>query len=94
MNGLKFEWDPKKALLNIRRHRVTFEEAESVWQDPSRIEARDEKHSEMEDRWFTIGLSQRLRLVMVIYVERDEAIRIISARRANKTEARSYAGEA
>ena len=69
---------------------MTFEEAETVWNDEHRVDANDEAHSQHEERRFTIGLSNRLRLLAVAYTERNETIRIISARRATKTETRRY----
>jgi uncharacterized DUF497 family protein len=93
LGEFQFEWDDAKAASNARKHRVQFQEALSVWQDPNRIEAPDETHSDEEDRFVTIGLSSRLRLLTVVYTERNEAIRIISARRANQAETRRYTGE-
>jgi uncharacterized DUF497 family protein len=89
----EFEWDDAKAARNARKHRVEFREAETVWLDPNRIEAPDETHSDEEERSVTIGLSSRLRLLAVVFTERHEAIRIISARRANQAETRRYTGE-
>ncbi len=93
MPELQFEWDDAKAASNARKHRVPFEEAKTVWLDPNRIEAPDQTHSDEEERSVTIGLSSRLRLLIVAYTERNEAIRIISARRANQAETRRYTGE-
>jgi hypothetical protein len=91
---VQFEWDPVKARKNFRDHRVTFEEAQTVWLDQSRITDPDIVHStEEEYREQILGLSQKLRLLVVIFTERYETIRLISARRANQAEARRYAGE-
>jgi uncharacterized DUF497 family protein len=88
-----FEWDVNKAALNRKKHRVEFEEAATVWNDWNRIVAPDNSHSEVEDRQKAIGVSARFRLLVVIFTKRYETIRIISARRANPTEARRYAVE-
>jgi uncharacterized protein len=90
---LQFEWDADKAAANRRKHGVSFEEAQSVFDDPSQQSEFDQEHSDQEDRWIVLGLSSRFRLLLVAYTKRHEAIRIISARRANKTETRRYTGE-
>jgi uncharacterized DUF497 family protein len=94
LNGLQFEWDPVKAEINLRKHRVSFEEASGVWSDPHRIMEPDVLHStEEEYREQALGLSEKPRLLLVIFTERNETIRIISARRANQREAHRYVGE-
>jgi uncharacterized DUF497 family protein len=94
LNGLQFEWDPAKAEVNFRQHWVSFEEASGVWIDPHRIIEPDVLHStEEEFREQALGLSEKPRLLLVIFTERDETIRIISARRANERETRRYAGQ-
>ena len=84
---MKFEWDPKKALLNARKHGVTFEEASALFRKPSEyIELFDETHSKDEDRFIAIGPISK-GIVVVIYVERTaDLIRLISARKATRTE--------
>ena len=94
MNGLQCEWDRNKAEANRRKHGVSFEEAATVFDDPHAKEEYDGRHSHVEDRWLVVGLSDRLRLISLAYTRRDEAIRIIHARRATKAEARRYAGQA
>jgi len=95
LNELKFEWDPAKAAENLRKHRVSFKEASTVCEDPNRIVEPDWLHTtRTEFRQCVLGLSEKLRLLLVIFTERDEAIRIISARRATKAESRRYAGKA
>ncbi len=84
------EWDPKKAQANVRKHDVHFEEAATIFQDPQFITVLDEEHSVDEQRYITIGLSAKGRLLMVAHTERGGAIRIISARRATKNEERFY----
>lgn len=94
MSQRRFEWDARKAAKNRRNHRVTFEEAETVFDDPNRLEEYDVRHSISEDRWLVIGLSVKLRLLAVAYTKRNETtIRIISARRANQAATRRYTGQ-
>ena len=82
----KFEWDPKKAKANLRKHEVDFIEASSVFDDPLFITLYDEEHSTDEERFITIGSSGKNRLVMVAHTERENRIRIISARKETKNE--------
>ena len=92
MKELRFEWDPAKADQNFRKHGISFEEAKSVFFDESAVEFYDDEHSEWEDRFLLLGLSSRLRLLLVChcYREREAVIRIVSARKATKNEARHY----
>lgn len=85
-----FEWDPDKAEKNISKHDVDFDEASSVFDDPMFISFLDEEHSSDEERYITIGLSDRGRLLLVAHAERDDRIRIISARKATKNEEKFY----
>ncbi len=85
-----FEWDPEKAKKNIRKHDVDFDEASSVFDDPMFITVIDEEHSTDEERYITIGLSHKNRLLLVAHTERDDRIRIISARKATKNEEKFY----
>jgi uncharacterized protein len=87
---VEFEWDPEKADENIRRHQVTFEEAETVFDDPLSPTFPDPEHSEGETRYLEIGYSKRHRLLVVSYTERQGQTRIISARYATRQERRSY----
>ena len=92
MTELQFEWDDEKATSNRRSHRVSFDEAKTVWNDPNRIVEPDTVHStEEEEREKVLGLSQKLRLLVVIFTKRNETIRLISARRATKAETSRYA---
>ena len=86
------EWDPAKADQDSRKHGISFEEAKSVFFDESAVEFYDDEHSEWEDRFLLLGLSSRLRLLLVCHCYRELAavIRIISARKATKHEARHY----
>jgi uncharacterized DUF497 family protein len=88
---LECEWDQPKADANRRKHGVSFKEAQSCFDDPFGKIEYDLGHSALEDRWLIIGLSVQFRLLSVIYTRRHEAIRIISARRANRAETRRYA---
>jgi len=88
---LQFEWDPNKATRNVEKHQVSFEEATTVFDDPLFITVIDEEHSVEEERYITIGLSQRGRLLLVAHTDRAGRIRIISARKATKREERFYA---
>jgi len=85
-----FDWDPQKAESNVRKHCVTFTEAGSVFDDPMFITLLDEEHSMDEERFITIGLSDKNRLVMIAHTERENRIRIISARKATNHEEKFY----
>jgi uncharacterized DUF497 family protein len=86
----EFEWDPKKARANLRKHRVSFEEAITVFGDPLSLSMLDPDHSADEQRYLVLGMSMRGRLLMVAYAERPPRTRIISARRASRSEHRNY----
>ncbi len=85
---MEFEWDPQKAAANLAKHKVSFEEAATVFGDPLGRIVADPRHSSVEERFVLLGLSQDHRLLAVMYVDRGEAIRIISARRATRRERR------
>jgi uncharacterized DUF497 family protein len=85
-----FEWDPAKAARNLAKHGVSFDEASTVFGDPLAGTIVDPRHSGEEPRFITIGLSTRQRLIVVAHAEREDRIRIISARRATRRERRSY----
>jgi uncharacterized protein len=92
MQNVPFSWDEQKAAENARKHRVSFEEAMTVFLDENAGEFFDPDHSENEDRFLMLGMSWRLRLLVVHYTVRNRGrqIRIISARRATKNEAKAY----
>lgn len=91
MNGLRFEWDGRKSAENERQHGVTFAEAQSVFYDENAVEFFDPDHSEEEDRFILLGISVRLRVLVVCYCQRREnLIRIISARKTDKKEEKDY----
>ncbi|UCD28820.1 MAG: BrnT family toxin [Planctomycetota bacterium] len=87
---LTFEWDEDKADQNLKKHDVSFHEAKTVFNDPFAITIHDPDHSDDEDRYIDIGLSFKGRLIVVLYTERGNTIRIISSRRATKREQRDY----
>jgi uncharacterized DUF497 family protein len=87
---LLFEWDPNKAAQNIRKHGVSFEEAATAFGDPLSITIFDPLHSIDEDRFVLIGMSNRNRLLVVVHTDRNDRIRIISARKATKKEKKQY----
>ena len=91
----KFDWDPVKAKQNLQKHGVSFERAARVFLDPFAISIFDEKHSDSEDRWVTIGSESSEVLLVVVHTFRDvdantAILRIISARKAEKEEAHQY----
>ena len=92
MSAIRFDWDPKKAQINLRRHKVSFEDAKSVFSDERALLIDDPDHSEEEDRFVLLGLSQSLRLLVVVHCYREEGhvIRIISARKAEADERSIY----
>lgn len=87
-----FEWDDKKAKINIEKHGITFEEATTVFSDECGILFDDPDHSGEEDRFILLGISAYAKILIVCHCYRceDEVIRIISARKATKTEAKQY----
>lgn len=87
---LIFEWDEEKNAINIRKHKLSFETAINVFNDEYRIEIYDEEHSQTEDRYNVIGKVEDI--IFVVYTERSEAIRIISARIATAEERSLYYG--
>ncbi len=87
---MKIEWDPRKAKSNIKKHGVSFEEAATALSDPMAATGVDPDHSISEERYITFGISEKGRLVVVSHTEKDEAIRIISTRKASKGERELY----
>jgi hypothetical protein len=88
--ALEFEWDPAKAARNLKHHGVSFDEATTVLRDTLSITMADPDHADAEERFVDIGVSHRGRLLVVSYTEREDRIRIISARPANRPERKSY----
>ncbi len=85
-----FEWDKNKAARNLSKHGVSFEEAETVFDDPLLIDFYDPDHSEDEARYLIVGVSNRRRLLIVSYTERGDSIRLISAREVTRSEREAY----
>ena len=88
---MTFEWDEGKADSNLIKHSVSFDEAQTVFNDPLYVDFYDPDHSENEDRYLIIGESSRGRLLIVSYTERGNKNRLISARETTKTERETYA---
>jgi uncharacterized DUF497 family protein len=93
MSNLSFEWDPKKAAANVRKHGVSFEEARTAFEDDEALLLPDPDHSTGEERAVLLGLSAALRALVVVHCERHDGdvIRLISARKADPYERRLYA---
>jgi len=90
---MQFEWDPEKAKLNIRKHKVSFEEVVTVFYDPLSATFDDADHSIKEQRFITIGFSSQDRLLIVSHTERSTDLRIISTRRATAHERKKHENE-
>ena len=90
-----FEWDATKAASNIKKHGISFEEAQSVFYDDFAVQFFDNEHSENEDRFLMLGMSVNVKLLLVCHCERNagQVIRIISARKATSREQVFYLGE-
>ncbi len=91
----QFEWDPRKARQNLKRHGVAFERAATIFLDQSALSEFDAAHSESEERWITLGLDHTGMLLVVCHTFRDETesnarLRLISARKATKHEEAEY----
>ena len=91
---IKFEWHPTKSAANLRKHNVSFEEAQTVFYDEYAVQFFDEEHSADENRFLLLGMSVQAKLLIVCHCERQdgEVIRIISARKATKRESVFYKG--
>ncbi len=87
---MTFEWDPSKASTNIEKHGISFKEAKTVFANPLAAIFDDEAYSEGEFREIIIGHSRQNRLLLVVFVERSQSIRIISARPATRKERNEY----
>jgi len=90
-----FEWDESKAQVNQRKHKVTFEETRTLFNDSCLLTYRDDRHSQTEERYVSVGSSLCGRVLLVVHTEREEAedsltIRIISCRRATVSERQTY----
>ena len=91
---IRFEWDPPKAAENLKKHRISFDEAKSVFYDEFAVQFFDDEHSSEEERFLMLGMTSGARLLIVCHCEREqgEVIRIISARKATKRESAFYQG--
>jgi uncharacterized protein len=87
---MEFEWDERKAVSNFSKHGVSFEEAETVFEDPLYVDFYDPDHSQDEERYLIIGISKQARLLIVSYTERRNSIRLISAREVTRVEREIY----
>lgn len=92
MKGIKFEWDPNKNEANKKKHKISFEEAQTVFYDENALVIDDPAHSKEEERFIILGFSKKANLLVVChcYREADSVIRIISARKATRTESKQY----
>jgi uncharacterized DUF497 family protein len=89
----RFQWDPDKAAANFRKHGVSFDRAISAFKDPRFVEWPDEDVDYGEPRFVYVGMTDQATVVTVIYTERDDSIRIISARKASRYEEKRYRDE-
>jgi uncharacterized DUF497 family protein len=89
---MRFQWDQSKNLANIKKHKNSFEEAKTVFYDDNARLISDPEHSINEERFIILGITTKLRLLVVVhsYKENNETIRIISARKATKSESKYY----
>jgi uncharacterized DUF497 family protein len=87
---MRFDWDPRKAAADLRKHSVSFEEASTVFADDYSLTGADPDHSVGEERFITFGMSQSGRLLVVSHTEQGDTIRIFSARRAMRSERKLY----
>jgi uncharacterized DUF497 family protein len=90
-----FSWDPSKARQNLRKHGVAFDQAATIFHDPDALSDFDEAHSQQEDRWITMGLDSTGKLLIICHTYQETTdssakIRVISARKATRTEAKQY----
>ncbi len=92
MKKIDFEWDNNKAEINLKKHGISFEEARSVFYDELALEFYDDEHSEWEERFLMLGVSNKLNLLLICHCYRESTgnIRIISARKATKNESKHY----
>ena len=87
---MEFEWDEDKAAANLSKHGVSFDKAKTVFHDPLYVDFFDPDHSHAEERYIIMGQSRRRRLLIVSYMEREDLIRLISAREATRGERGAY----
>ena len=87
---MEFEWDEEKAAANLTNHKVSFDEAKTVFDDPLYVDFYDPDHSYDEQRYLIVGESRQGRLLIVSYTERGDAVRLISAREVTSAERKAY----
>ncbi len=87
---MEFEWDEEKAVVNLASHKVSFDEAKTVFDDPLYVDFYDPDHSLDEHRFLIVGESRQGRLLIVSYTERGDTVRLISAREATSAEKKNY----
>ena len=87
---MDFEWDAGKAVSNLAKHGVSFQEAATIFDDPLYIDLYDPDHSSDEQRYLIVGVSQQSRLLIVSYTERNNVVRLISAREVTSAERKAY----
>jgi uncharacterized DUF497 family protein len=87
---MEFEWDETKAVANLEKHGISFDEAQTVFHDPLYVDFHDPDHFIAEPRYIIVGESQQGHLLLVSYTERDEVVRLISAREVTRTEREVY----
>ena len=87
---MEFEWDEEKAAANLADHKVSFDEAKTVFDDPLYVDFYDPDHSYDEHRYLIVGKSRQGRLLIVTYTERGDAVRLISAREVTSAERKAY----
>jgi hypothetical protein len=87
---VNFEWDPRKAAQNLRKHEVSFHEAATIFGDPMAVTYQDPDHSIAEERFITVGTSSGGRVLIVAHTDRGENVRIISARKTTRRERNYY----
>lgn len=90
LNGLDFEWHPLKAVANLKKHKVSFDEAKTIFGDQKHVVFPDREHSNEEERYLAIGLSDQGRFITLCFTERDPKLRLISARLSEPWERREY----
>jgi uncharacterized DUF497 family protein len=90
---VNFEWDPAKARQNRRKHRISFPEATTIFGDPLAVTYPDPDHSASEQRFITVGMSNTGRVLIVAHADRNDSVRIISARKTTQRERKHYEEE-
>ncbi|UYL09708.1 BrnT family toxin [Bdellovibrio sp. SKB1291214] len=92
MELIEFEWDDHKASMNRQKHGISFAEAVTIWKDDSALEIADPDHSDDEDRWIRLGMTDQFKTLVVVFVEKSPGIRVrvISARKATSKENEQY----